>query len=29
MISDELRGLLSRKVVVLDTKAVVEHGGGV
>lgn len=29
VISDELRGLLSRKVVVLDKKAVAEHGGGV
>ena len=28
VISDELRGLLSRKVVVLDKKAIVEHGGG-
>ena len=28
VISDELRLLLSRKVVVLDKKAIVEHGGG-
>ena len=28
VISDELRGLLSRKVMVLDKKAIVEHGGG-
>ena len=28
VISDELRVLLSRKVVVLDKKAIVEHGGG-
>ena len=29
VISPELRQLLSRKVVVLDKKAVVESGGGV
>ena len=28
VISDELRELLSRKVMVLDKKAIVEHGGG-
>lgn len=28
VISDELRGLLSRKIVVLDKKAILEHGGG-
>ena len=29
IISPELRGLLSRKVEVLDKQAVKEHGGGV
>ena len=29
VISPELRGLLSRKVEVLDKKQVAEHGGGV
>ena len=29
IISPELRGLLSRKVEVLDKKQVVEHGGGI
>ena len=29
VISEELRGLLSRKVVVLDKQEVVESGGGV
>lgn len=28
VISDELRGLLGRKIVVLDKKAILEHGGG-
>ena len=28
VISDELRELLSRKIKVLDKKAIVEHGGG-
>lgn len=28
VISDELRELLSRKVKVLDKKAIAEHGGG-
>ena len=29
LISPELRGLLSRKVIVLDKKDIVESGGGV